>query len=358
MDVTVLDTSFRATTIIDEYESVIWTERYSEYGDSQLVATATTRNLEALKEDYYLAVPTSDNLMIIETIEVETDVENGGSLTVTARSLESLLERRIVWVQTLLSGNLQNGVEKLLNENAINPSDTSRKIPGLEFEQSTDSAITSLTISAQFTGDNLYDAVKAICDSKNIGFRIRFAEPDRLIFSLYAGKDRTYDQNDNPFVIFSPDFDNLVNSNYLESKKLLKTVALVAGEGEGVDRKTATVAIESGAESGFSRRELFVDARDISTQTEEGVDLTDDEYSNQLKQRGSEKLSENITVKSFEGESDTDNTNFIFGEDYYLGDIVQIENEYGMTATSRITEMVFSQDTSGYSAYPTFSTIQ
>ena len=50
--------------------------------------------------------------------------------------------------------------KKLLDENIINPSDTSRKVEGLIFEASTDPAITGLTVDAQFTGDNLYDAIK------------------------------------------------------------------------------------------------------------------------------------------------------------------------------------------------------
>ena len=37
------------------------------------------------------------------------------------------------------------------------------------------------------------------------------------------------------YVIFSPKFENVINTNYLESKKTLKTVTLVAGEGQKIE---------------------------------------------------------------------------------------------------------------------------
>lgn len=66
---------------------------------------------------------------------------------------------------------------------------------------------------------------------KNVGFRIKLSDDNKFVFKLYAGADRSYDQFTNPYVIFSPKFENVINTNYLESKKTLKTVTLVAGEG-------------------------------------------------------------------------------------------------------------------------------
>lgn len=49
--------------------------------------------------------------MIVEKIQITSDTEDGNHVTVTGRSLESILDRRIVWGQKLLSGNLQNGIK-------------------------------------------------------------------------------------------------------------------------------------------------------------------------------------------------------------------------------------------------------
>lgn len=259
MELIVLDTSLKMLSVLDTFESLIWTERYSAYGDFEVYTSINDSILEILKDDYYLWLKESDQTMIVEDRKIESDAENGNHFTVTGRSLESILERRIIWKQTILSGNFQNGIKKLLDENIINPSDASRKVERLIFEASTDPAITGLTVDAQFTGDNLYDAIKKLCDSKNIGFRIKLSDDNKFVFKLYAGADRSYDQFTNPYVIFSPKFENVINTNYLESKKTLKTVTLVAGEGEGADRKTTTVACSSGAGTGLNRRELYTD---------------------------------------------------------------------------------------------------
>jgi hypothetical protein len=254
-----------------------------------------------------------------------------------------------------LTGNLQNGIERLLNENIISPTDTSRKIDGFVFAPNTDPAIMGLTLQAQFTGDNLYDAIQQICDAASIGFRVTLTEANQLQFQLYAGVDRSYDQLTNPFVVFSPKFDNIINSNYVESKKTLKTVTLVAGEGEGSARKTTTVAVSSGAGSGLSRRELFTDARGISSTTETGT-LTDAEYTAQLAQKGTEELAKNVFVNSFEGQVEATRI-YKYGEDFFMGDVLQIANEYGMEAKARVVELIHSQDLSGTDIYPTFTTV-
>ena len=86
------------------------------------------------------------------------------------------------------------------------------------------------------------------------------------------------------------------------------------------------------------------------------IKLSNDEYIALLRQRGKEKLAENIDITSFEGEVEA-TTMFVYGQDFFIGDIVQIANEYGHETTARIIELVTSDDESGNSVYPTFSTI-
>lgn len=181
-------------------------------------------------------------------------------------------------------------------------------------------------------------------------------DDNKFVFKLYAGADRSYDQFTNPYVIFSPKFENVINTNYLESKKTLKTVTLVAGEGEGADRRTTTVACASGAGTGLNRRELYTDARDVSS-TVDNETLTDTEYNAQLSQRGLENLAENIATKSFEGKVESTRM-YRYGEDFFLGDMVQIVNEYGIEGKARVTEFIRSQSKEGLDSYPTFVTVE
>lgn len=355
MEFLILDENLNASSVLDTYESILWTDRYNKCGDFEIYTSMSDTVLSRIKQDYYIWTRDSEHVMIVEDIQITSDAEDGNNLIVVGRSLESVLDRRIIWKQTVLSGNFQNGIKKLLDENVISPTDESRKINNFMFVESTDHAVTSLTLEAQFTGDNLYEAICNLCASKDIGFKITLTDDGKFAFQLYAGADRTYDQLVNPHVVFSPSFENIINSNYLESKKSLKTVTLVAGEGEGSDRKTKEVAISSGGGSGLGRRELYTDARDISSTTDNGT-LTEAEYNSQLEQRGKEKLADNTVTKTFEGEMETSKM-FVYGEDFFMGDMVQIVNEFGIEAKARIVEMIHSQDENGIDFYPTFETI-
>lgn len=352
MDVFVLNENLETIAIVDAYVSLIWTERYSEHGDFELYTFVDTPLLQCLRKNNYLVLRESDATMIIEDLFLDTDVESGQYLTVTGRSLESILDRRIIWGQKTVTGNLQNVIHELLNDCIISPVNPDRKIDNFIFEDTTDEYIAQLTIDAQFTGDNLYDVVKSLCDEASIGFRIVLNDANQFVFSLYSGEDRSYDQDKNPYVVFSPEFDNILSSSYMESSKSLKTVTLIAGEGEGSARKMTSV----GDGTGLSRRELFTDARDISTTVDDRT-LTDAEYTAKLEQRGLEKLAENSSIGSFEGQVESTRM-FVYGEDFFMGDIVQVANEYGIEGKARITELIRSHSEAGLDVYPTFNMIE
>ena len=352
MDLMILDTNKNPLCLLDVYNSFIWTDRYFKYGDFELHASMSEDLLQYLKQDYYITNANSEHVMIIEKLLINSDIENGNTIIVSGRSLESLLERRIVWNRTTLSGNLQSGIKKLLDENIISPTDSSRKINDFIFEESTDSAITGLTIDGQYTGDNLYEVIASICQENGIGFEITLNNSKQFVFKLYSGVDRSYDQSVYPYVVFSPNFENMVESNYMESKMAMKNVTLIGGEGEGNARKYTSV----GTASGLDRRELFTDARDIRAEDDEGNAISEAEYLKQLEQRGRENLAENIAVVAFEGQADVVSM-FVYGVDFFMGDIVQIADEYGPETKSRMVELVSSESEEGVSTYPTFASV-
>lgn len=386
MDILVLNTNFEHVAIVDTFNSLIWADRYDEYGDFEIECPMDTKWLDIFKEDYYLWIKESDHMMIIEDITIDANVEDGNYMRVTGRSLESILERRIVWGQTTMSGNLHNAIKTLIDEAIIVPKIEDRKIPNFVFEDCTDERVTSLTVDMQYTGENLHYIISNLCKKNKIGFKIILNDNNEFVFSLYAGTDRSYDQTTNPYVIFSPKFENMINSNFYTSKASFKNVTLVAGEGEGVNRKSATV----GSASGLDRRELYTDAGDISsTITEDeqtstrtiqtrdvyygygdvsgGTDdfstdvsttktMSDAEYTALLETRGSEKLADYPVKTAFEGEIEAVHM-FKYGEDFFVGDIVQITDDYGHEGVVYISELIVSQSGDGVSVRPTFKTI-
>lgn len=267
MDLLILDKTLQVVAVLDSYNSLIWTDRFQEAGDFEIYRPMDRFALDYIKKDYYLWRKDSEHVMIIETLLIESDSEDGDRVTVTGRSLESILSRRVIWGLKTLTGNFQEGIKTLLEECIISPTKPERKIDNFIFEASTDPRITSLKIDTQYTGDNLYDVVTALCKERDIGFKVTLNSSNQFVFKLYAGEDRSYGQFQNPYVIFSPNFDNIIDSNYLEENSSLKNVTLVGGEGEGTERRYTAV----GNVSGLDRRELFTDARDISSEIDEDI---------------------------------------------------------------------------------------
>lgn len=355
MNIYILDTTFREVDILDEFVSVIWTEKYRGYGDFEIYIPLNFKSYMTLREDYYLTLQGSKKSMIIETLDISTDKEKGNMLVVKGRSLESLLDRRIVWGQKALFGNLQEGINNLLCDAIIEPTEPTRTIPNFVFEISNDPNVTILTVDDQVTAENLYTVILQLCEINDLGFEISLKKPSGFTFRLYSGVDRTYDQILTPWVVFSNEFDNLLTSKQTLDKRYLKTVSLVLGAGEGADRAGAVSQIPSGAGEGMDRREMYTDGSDIAEEVE-GIIVPPEEYVAQLITKGNKSLAENTQIEIFDGQVDT-NGIFVYDRDFQLGDIVQIENNFGDMGKARITEVIRTWSATGEEVYPTFSMI-
>ena len=122
MEPLILTPTFEAVDIIDTFTSLIWTDRYNAYGDFEICVPADSSILTSVDLDDYLWIKESEHTMIVENIDIDTDVEEGSTIKITGRSLESILKRRVVWGHKALNGNFQNGIKTLLEEAIINPS--------------------------------------------------------------------------------------------------------------------------------------------------------------------------------------------------------------------------------------------
>lgn len=206
-------------------------------------------------------------------------------------------------------------------------------------------------IRAQYTGNNLLETAQEICKAYGLGFRAVTFDHAVVtpVIELFEGVDRCEGQTRNSPVIFSSEYENLLSSSYLLDTTKHKNVVSVAGEGEGKARKRATY----GNASGLFRRELFVDARDLSSNEGE---ISAEDYTAQLVARGVEKLSEHPVTETFDGEIDTNN--FVLDDDYTIGDIVTVENEYGIRKDVRIASIIECWDENGYTAVPIYENME
>lgn len=344
MQTILLNKEFESIDIIDYFNSFIWSDRFCDVGDVELYIGTNYQKVNQILKDYYLVFNESEHGMIIEEKEIQTDPENGSYWIITGRSFESILGRRIIWNKTILSGNLQAGIKKLINENIISPSISDRKIPNFIFKDSTDSEITSLTIDTlEYQGEYILDVVQKICSDKGIGFKVTLNTNNQFVFQLYSGTDRSYSQDKNPYVVFSPRFDNLVNSSFYESCREYKNVVLVAGSNNSETKTYRSV----GNVSGIDRRETYLDT---------GIDQDVTDINTYLDQKGNEELNNNKVKEVVDAEIDTTRM-YVYNKDFFLGDSVQVEDEYGNSKKGRLEEMAYSQDDqNGETRIPTFNT--
>lgn len=351
MDLWIYDENFVAQGIVDAASSIIWANRYRQCGDFEIKVAATVDMIALLltgdeDADRFVVRPDDDMIGMIEYAQIVTDEESGDYLIVSGRCCRSILARRIVWNQTTVNGTAENGLRKLVTDAFISPA-----IPERKYERLKLAAACGFTekLEAQYTGDNILEVHEAVCAANNYGFKVTRGEDSTLVLGLYKGVDRTVGQWENPRVIFSEEYDNLRATTYTMDKKGYKTVALVAGEGEGSARRRRVVNRLVDL-SGLRRRELFVDAKDVSSNDGE---ITTTEYNAQLDDRGITTLSEAPIVRSMEGQIEPGQM-YTYKVDYNLGDFVTIVNKYGVQVDAQVLEVVEVWDENGYTCTPTF----
>lgn len=338
----VMTDQFIRIAVIDDYSSFIWSSRYYTTGDFQLIVDATPEYMSLFKEQYYIVRDDDENVGIIENIFVERTEDGNDRLIIKGRFIDSVIGRRVIAEQTTVSGKISDCIEQLLDENIINPSNAARQIDNFVI----DSYEVATAFQAQYTGKNLLETISAICETYGIGYKVTLNADHEFVFKLYEGVDRTYDQNVNDWVIFSDTYDNLISSEYEENYQKVVTSVLVAGEGEGLDRKTAWVGDDK---TGLERYEVYKDQRNIRSNDGE---IPEEEYIELLKEAGKESLTKYTTA--FTGKVYFENIKY--KTDIGLGDLCVIQNDnWGIYINSRLVEVIESVDETGaYTITPTF----
>lgn len=341
----VMDTQFNKLAVIDTYKSLIWTTRYYEHGDFEIQLPANAKNVALLTTGNYIARDDDENVGIIEKVDVKITEANEKLLTISGRFLTAILERRIIAEQTVFNTNVGDVIDSIMETAIVNPEIEERKIENFRYISSA-STLTD-PIEVQYTGKNIYTVESDLALQYKFGFKV-VLDDDYFVFSTYKGTDRSYNQSTNPYVIFSDEYENLVNAEFQKDTKGVVNAVLAAGEGEGLDRKTIWVESDD-TPSGLNRFEAYDDDRNVSSNEGE---IPEEEYLAELAENGRASLT--TYEATFGGEVDFRNVKF--KKDVFIGDIVTIESKaLGYKMAARIIEVIESVDASGaYQVIPTF----
>lgn len=234
--------------VIDNFESLIWTRKYNSCGTFELYTPVTEKNLQLLKPGNMLIrhkgkSEEETEAGIISTIEDE-DSKQKRRMVRAGSFLPVYLNRRIIQKTVNYNGEVAGGIYLLLN--------TVREIPMLELGTFLDG---TEKVEFQVSYKNLLTYIEKLAKLGNIGFKVLAnLKKKKLTFSLYEGRETK--------VLFSEKYENIEGISHYFNDGNYANYALVGGEGEGEER--TFVEIDLGF-SGLDRREVFIDARDVSS---------------------------------------------------------------------------------------------
>lgn len=334
IELNIYDRDLNFLGVIDTYTSLRWRRKYFEAGEFELHLTASKYNITLFNKDNIILREQSKEAGLVTGIEI-IEKEETAEIVITGRFLSYLLYRRIVKKRINFTGTVTDGMRKLLHE--MTPFSI------LEIEE-TD--IESEKIIFQCTYKNVYNYENKLALASNIGFRI---VPDiknkRILFQNYIGKDRTVEQKENSFYVFSEEYSNIEKADYLINSNSLCNYVLVGGSGEGDSRVLVEINNTNGLHD-FDIVEKFVDAK-----SESQDNLTQSEYIEVLKEKGNEYIQAITKSISYD----------VYAEDYKkkwdLGDIVTVKKEsWNISENFRITEVEEIIENNTIKITPTFGT--
>lgn len=362
MEVYTLDALLRRDELFEDYESLIWTERFKQYGDFELRIASTRRARSLLKAETFLHMNLSGRVMKIESVEETNDDDNRRMLVVKGRTIEILMYDRVA--MAALTDTTTNPSWKITGLSAMDAArkivadicvlgtlDLHDKIPNLfmgSISEASNIPEPTEVIDVEIKPTTVYDALVQLADIYNFGFRIlREAETSRLWFDLYMGSDRTTGQSTAPAVILSPQLDNLQNTSQLTTTENAKNVAYVFSPA-GFQMVFADEV--DGDVEGFERKVMVVTADDVTVDDYP----TPTDVANALIRKGKDALSAQQTYHAFDGEM-SPVSQYQPGRDYYLGDLVEMQDVDGTANIMRITELIYTSDSEGSRVYPTLT---
>lgn len=353
--------NFKSAGILDVFESLTVNWRYYTYSQFSLkilledVQKIIFNNSDEIqrRKDILFSLFISDNILNINDVyfyidRVVCDDSTKGEVVISGKSLRAKSLKRIVYRIYHQTKKPEQIIYDHLNNEVVNPSQASRKIQYLSIE--TPASLSATNVDYQNSYGVVSDEVDNLCSTYDIGIRetaTNLQSPHNKL-EIIKGRDLS------DVVEFNVDFDNLLSESYESSNFDEATMAWVFGEGEGTARMNVKLNDNL---AGLERDEIYVDARDIQKQTQDGngkdITLTDAQYKAALTSRGVEKLSEQVEVLTLNGDIDLESDLFVYGKDYQLGDRVRFTSKlFNLTKTSVLAGIDETWDNTGHHMSP------
>lgn len=357
----ILDDTMRIVDILSKYEYSQYEFKAREIGTFTINAMLDKENLYLMdKTKNYYVILDDDVFGVIESVKRESDSETSKVFVIKGSLALKLLEYRVIKGQVTFKGKSYKYIEELVKQNLIMSDDSNRNIAlAVEFEDEERLKQVCSIIDKQVTGGSLWDEISEVAEADKLRIILRpnvvvvnteyHQNIDGWTLIIGAGEDRTRHRANNAVssVMFSQSLSNIANTDYIVDRSKLRNTVYIAGEGEGADRKWYNIDVNSditfGARTGWNRRELWVDARDIQSE-QDSKKITDAEYEELMKQRADEKAKDNDLSEEYTATVTDITKQYTYKKDYNIGDFVTIvDEELGMEFDAQITNVIVTR---------------
>lgn len=318
-----------------------WLElSYQDVGEFEIYCSATRANLNALQKGRFVTMPNKRFIWFITSVRYTFTA--GGSRMILAKGYEAkwLLKKRCILTPKELQGKITNAVYELVDHALGTGANATRKINGF----TVDANELLIDISGtQAPRGNLLEFVNPLLKQYNCGSIVEFINGE-LKYRIFTGEVKTHT------VKFTQSLDNLLSSEYLTDDAELATYALAVSTVEDVDY---TQEHNNGG-TGIDRAEIIIESN-LSTKyedasgTEQETTPTSTLYKGWQTEEAKTELAKHITIEEINGEIDIANSNYTFDADFFIGDLVRLQNEYfNFYLNTKISKYTFKQDANGY----------
>lgn len=355
MELLTLDSNYQPANLIEKYGSLIWTERYASCGDFQLITNDISRFVKLLPLESTVTLRESTVPMVVEAHKIEKKPPGAPVLTIVGRSFESVLDRRVTvklghdlgpkvaWTESQKkeADAAYQAIFQTIGQGLYPPMNSSNDaLSMINLIVPADYGITGAPApyNIDIKPGNLYSVVMELLAANHHG--LKAIRPDSISnqigIEIYNGADLTND------VVFDAKYDQFDDTTYFLSYTGSANTAYVISP-----TASQPVHKNTGLEpSGLDRRVLYLDVSSDGT-----VDNSDARYT-----RGLIELYKYNATALFDGHI-AEQVAAGYNRDYFLGDIIRLDGEYGLSENVRVSEFIRSEDSTGVKAYPTFEVV-
>lgn len=371
----IYNTSWEKIAYIDSYTSLIWTRRFTTYGDFELYMPYDPKWNDIIKPDHYVELDGDPDLrgiqndeifaMIIERIEYIQQPESPVMMIIKGRCLESLLYRRVFYQNIIYSDSttghslntrvsfLYEIVRICIGNDALDV----RKIPCSILDTDIPNpTYDDSRVRVVNQNDNLGECMDQCLSSWGYGIIVTYSKAaEQFIIRFYNHNDRTMGDN---ALIFRSDLDNLANCHYIIDNTNTANVARInSGQSYEINQGTTTVkvlpsaTVPQGEDSPRGATFRGINRREVAFTSELQGD-GNGRFS-ALQAAGLRQLRPYYNNKEITADIISENA-----PDYALGDVALIQTDFGISAEACIVEVTQSYSREGYLKYPVFGTFK